>query len=92
MYPRPLCEAICSGVTQQKAFDASANVGTSPLTRGQLCSFVVKLAGRRGIDEFHRPAGGWPEHWIDEFRESEGGLDMFGHRLQDGQDIYKKEA
>ena len=36
-------------------------------------SFVVKLDGKKSVDEIHRPAGGWPEHWFDSFHESDGG-------------------
>ena len=33
IYPRLLCEAICSGVSQQKAYDASSRLSTTALSR-----------------------------------------------------------
>lgn len=72
-------------------FDASSKISRVTLSRQQLNSFVVKLDAKKGIDEFHRPIGGWPEHWIDKFHESEGGSDLFGQRPQDGQYICKEE-
>ena len=51
----------------------------------------MKLDAKKGIDEVHRPAGCWPEHWADKLHESEGGRDIFGSRPQLGQSICKEE-
>ena len=91
IYPRLLCEAICSGVSQQKMYDANSKVSTNALTSTQLLSFVIKIDAKKSIDEVHRPIGGWPEHWLDKFHESDGGRDMFGEKPQDGQTIWRDE-
>ena len=74
------------GTSKQKAFDASAAVSTLALSASQLSSFVTKICFQKTICQTHRPIGGWPEHCLDKFHETEGGRDTIGVRPRQGID------
>ena len=86
-----LCEAICRGVANQQREDAAMGVSTKKMSADEVRSFAhyicnlneIKETGIKKIDSINEtengttPVGSYPEHWVDNWHELEGGNDFY---------------
>ena len=93
VYPPALCAAMCRGIVRQKAVDAGGTTTTGSKDRKQLMSLMDRIMnpipGKRiRIHSASRPAGRpighWPECWVDNVHEFDGGEDVIGDKPRDG--------
>ena len=91
-YPDMLCEAICRGVVKQKKFDNSNIVTTGKLSYMGLKRLVRHICDLQGsgvnmIEQVlstslsegaRRPTGDYPQNWVDDWHEEDGGDDHRG--------------
>ena len=92
IYPPQLCQAICRGFVNQKAWDRSEMVNTGKMSAHGLSSFIMevcemnrmngakveKLLSTTTKDGSARPKGDYPNHWMDYWHEEDGGHDDRG--------------
>ena len=97
VYPQMLCDAICRGVARQQREDASMGV-SGRMSADEVRSFVhytcnlneddkssiQKIQSITDTEDGAAPAGAYPEHWVDNWHELEGGNGLNGSRPQCG--------
>ena len=105
VYPQALCEAICKGVSEQKRKDRLHRVSTGKMSDGELkkvvghlCSLqsisslnMRKILSTKIVDGHTKPVGDYPEHWVDDWHEQDGGCDHRGVRPQVGVTVLQTE-
>ena len=103
--PTDVVLAICRGVARQQQEDAALGASTGRMIADEVRSFAHNICnlnegrkiGIRRIDSIHEtengttPVGTFPEHWVDNWHELEGGNDLYGVRPRYGFTIFQAE-